>query len=136
MFPMPEADPRRSFEQALTVPAQGHWRAYWAAVAASRRPMDEEASRVNAQFIRGARGFTISLIASLLSLINMVFAVLVSALIIFLVPLVYGLALLLYPLYRWRVFKRSFGTSNDGQTTVFGPPAGRADLPKNDGVQP
>lgn len=95
-------------ERAIALPAQGPWHAYWAAVAASRRPMDEEASRMNDQFIRGARGFTISTIAALMSLINMVFAVLICALIIVLVPCVYALALLLYPVYRWRLFRRSF----------------------------
>ena len=70
---------------------EGSWRAFMDMVADSRKSLDRETMRMNNQFVNGVRAIIVSQIASLLALANITFA--------------YVLATLLFPLYKWRVFK-------------------------------
>lgn len=84
---------------------EGSWRAFMAMVADSRKSLDRETMRMNNQFVNGVRAIIVSQIASLLALANITFAVLATLLIMISVVFVYVLATLLFPLYKWRVFK-------------------------------
>lgn len=84
---------------------EGSWRAFMDMVADSRKSLDRETMRMNNQFVNGVRAIIVSQIASLLALANITFAVLATLLIMISVVFVYVLATLLFPLYKWRVFK-------------------------------
>lgn len=87
-------------------PKPGSWRAFMALVADARKPLDRETMRMNNQFVNGVRAVIVSQIASLIALVNIVFAVLATALIMASVVFVYVLAAGMFPLYKWRIVKQ------------------------------
>lgn len=96
---------------------EGSWRAFMAMVADSRKPLDRETMRMNNQFVNGVRAVIVSQLASLLATINILIAVLATLVIMASVVFVYVLATLLFPLYKWRVFKHRVLAEAQAQDT-------------------
>ena len=85
---------------------EGSWRAFMDMVADSRKSLDRETMRMNNQYVNGVRAVIVSQLASLLATVNIVFAVLATALIMASVVFVYVLAAGMFPLYKWRIVKQ------------------------------